>query len=326
MRSATGEGLADAQGFPTPQLIALYEDLARGGVGTIIVSATMVLSVDDEPSDGFLQLISPNAPAAFAPLAQAIHKHGATAWIQIMLEGFERKIDTEKDTVPCKIDAMTEKEIEFVIAQFVQAATYAHQAGFDGVQLHGAHGFFLSQSISPKYNHRTDIYGQNPTEIIERIYHGIRQATTPSFHIGIKINCQDFIKGGLTEEQCVDRCIRLSQVGMDSIEISGNDTSRKGIVPYKNEAYFKTVAIELKKHITTPVTLVGGLRSIETMNDLMQTYGIDAFALSRPLIREPHLINRWQAGDIAPSKCISCNQCYSNLSRGCIFNPYDQYQ
>ena len=325
VRSATGECLADENGFPTPQLISVYDELAQGGVGTIIVSATNVLNIDDS-AGGFLQLTSSDAPSAFAPLVEAIKKHGSTAWIQIMLEDFERKIDPNKDAIRCPIDQMTEEEIHYVIAQFVQASQYAYQAGFDGVQLHGAHGFFLSQSISPKYNHRTDIYGQNPTQIIEEVYYGIRNAIGDNFHIGIKINCQDFMKGGLTEEQCVERCIRLSQIGIDSIEISGNDTSRKGIIPYQNEAYFKNVAIELKKHITTPVILVGGLRTIETMNELMQTNGIDAFALSRPLIREPNLIHRWQQGDPSPSKCVSCNQCYADLSRGCIFNPYDKHK
>ncbi len=319
VRSATGEFMTDQNGCPTEDLIRLYENLAKGGVGTIITGAAQVLSYEDKFGNLNLRIDRDEWAEYLKPLAEVVKSYHVPIWLQIMLDDFERK-NSGGEYEPCSIDKMNEEEIRQVIQAHIQGAVYAEKAGFDGVQLHAAHGFFLSRFLSPKYNHRQDRYGENPLLIIKEMLWGIRKMVSEEFHVSIKINCQDFEKGGLTEEECVKYCCELSRAGIDSIEISGNETSRKGIVPGVNEAYFKNVAIELKKLIDTPVILVGGHRSISEMNKLLQSYNIDALSLSRPLISEPNLPNRWQNGDTRPSRCISCNRCYISSNGKCFMD------
>ena len=319
VRSATGEYMTDEKGYPTPELLNLYENLAKGGVGTIIASAAQVFPSDEESNNFLLRINAEDCIKPLQALTDAVKKHGVLIWQQIMIDDFEHK-DSSGKFRPCPIDEMSREEIDIVINAHIKGAEYAEKAGFDGVQIHAAHGFLLSRFLSPKYNHRQDEYGQNPLLIIEKILAGTRRAVNDEFHISIKINCQDFEKSGLTEEDCLKYCLRLAELGIDSIEISGNETSRKSIVAKVNEAYFKNVAIELKKHIDTPVILVGGHRSIEMMNDLMAKSHIDALSLSRPLISEPDLPNRWQSGDTRPSRCISCNKCYAPTNGKCFMD------
>lgn len=320
VRSATGEFMTDQNGCPTEDLIRLYENLAKGGVGTIVVGAAQVLSFGDAELDNFLlRLDSEECVKPLKALADVVKKYNVRIWQQIMIDDFEHK-DSSGKFRPCPIDEMSREEIDIVINAHIKGAEYAEKAGFDGVQIHAAHGLLLSRFLSPKYNHRQDEYGQNPLLVIEKILAGTRRAVNDEFHISIKINCQDFEKGGLTEEDCLKYCLRLAELGIDSIEISGNETSRKGIVPGVNEAYFKNVAIELKKLIDTPVILVGGHRSISEMNKLLQNNNIDALSLSRPLISEPNLPNRWQSGDTRPSRCISCNRCYIPSNGKCFMD------
>lgn len=138
-------------------------------------------------------------------------------------------------------------------------------------------------------------------------------------HISIKINCDDFIPYGLTKVQSMKICKDLIKEGIDSIEVSGNGTSVTGIKPYVNEAYFKDFAIELANDKNANVILVGGHRSIDNMEKILNESNVKCLSLSRPLIREPNLINRWKYNDKSPSKCISCNRCYYTVNHKCIF-------
>lgn len=220
---------------------------------------------------------------------------------------------------------MTVEEIKYVIQQFTDAAIRADKAGFDGVQIHAAHFFFLSRFISPAINHRIDEYGgstENRARIILDIMNCIREAA-PKLHITIKINSSDFTYGGIEETECLDICKILDQAGIDSIEISGNGTSVSGIKAHVSEGYFVPAAAKIAEAVNCPVIVVGGFRSLDVMEEVLNMTNIEFISLSRPLLREPDLPNKMKADSAVISKCISCNACYLSQAHKCIFRRRD---
>lgn len=320
VRSATWEGLANEDGSPPEEQVQIYKNLAKGGIGTIIAGFTSVSS-NDYYFDGMMRLSEDTLIPKYQQLTKLVKSYDCVFFTQIALGAYDKKINEHKMR-RLEIDDMQEEDIYDVIDLFTQASIRAQKAGFDGVQIHAAHGFFLSRCISPAYNHRIDNYGGTPrkrAKILTDIVKSIRRNTS-NFHISIKINCSDFSFEGLTQEDSLIACQEVSECGIDSIEISGNATSRSNIKPMENEAYFLEFALELKKHVSTPVILVGGHRSIENMNRILNETSIEYLSLSRPLIKEPDLLNRWKNGDTRPSTCISCNACYQTHAHSCIFN------
>ncbi len=251
----------------------------------------------------------------YKKLTDIIHE-GCPAIVQLAMRAFYRKLANGLVN-QVEPDDMTSEEIERVIFSFIHAAIRAKKANFDGVQIHAAHFFFLSRFISPRFNHRKDIYGKR-SRILTEILDGIKREV-PELHVSIKINCSNFTLGGLDEYQSFEICKILAQHGIDSIEVSGNGTSVPGIKAHVNEAYFLNFAAGLAEEISTPVILVGGLRSLETMQNILDTTKIELLSLSRPLLREPDLPNKLLNGQSSVSKCISCNACYNSHAHKCVF-------
>ncbi|MEE9542355.1 MAG: NADH:flavin oxidoreductase, partial [Thermodesulfobacteriota bacterium] len=214
---------------------------------------------------------------------------------------------------------MSRKDIKRVINDFAEAAARAKKAGFDAVEIHAAHGYLLSQFLSPYSNQRSDAYGgpiKKRARIIFEVFEAIREKVGKDFPILIKINASDFVESGLTSEDSLWVCERLSELGIDAIELSGGipaaltlAAARKRILKPEKEAYFKEYAQALKPTITCPLILVGGVRSPEVMEEIFDSGTADMFSFARPLISEPELINRWMSGDTKPARCVSCNEC-----------------
>ena len=139
----------------------------------------------------------------------------------------------------------------------------------------------------------------------------MRAKTSGSFGVIIKINASDEMVGGLDERDFLATCKMLEAEGIDAIEVSANNTSHRLVKAGEGEAYFLRYALPLVRQCDVPVILVGGHRSMECMNEVLNSTGIEYLSVSRPLIREPNLINRWQQGDTTPSKCVSCNSCFT---------------
>ena len=319
VRSATWEGIADINGGIADNAYEIYAELANGGVGAIITGFTSV-SDNDFYFDGMMRLSNDALIQAYRKLTDVIHKAACPVIAQLALGAYYRPMGDGrfKQVEP---DDMTAEEIQQVIDSFGKAAVRAKKAGFDGVQIHAAHFFFLSRFISPKVDHRKDNYGgsmERCMKILSDILKTIR-TQEPNLHITIKINCNDFTYGGLEEEESLAICKRLADDGIDSIEVSGNGTSVSGIRPHVNEGYFAKFAAQLADEISTPVILVGGLRSKETMEDLLNRTNIALLSLSRPLLREPDFPNLFRNGEATESKCVSCNACYSSNEHRCIF-------
>jgi 2,4-dienoyl-CoA reductase-like NADH-dependent reductase (Old Yellow Enzyme family) len=212
------------------------------------------------------------------------------------------------------------------VDDFGQAARRAKEAGFEGVQIHAAHGYLLNQFLSPAFNQRTDEYGgrlQNRARIVLDVLRRIQQEVGPDFPVFIKINCEDFLNNGLTRDDFIQVCAMLDRTGIDAIEVSGGTLLSGKHIPFRKEitferdqAYFRQAAKKLKARIKTPVILVGGIRSYLLAERLLDEGYTDYLSMSRPFIREPWLIARWQSGDLRKATCISCNGCLGAARSG----------
>ncbi len=308
-RSATWLALADAEGNVTDEIIRTYEELAKGGAAMIVTGLASIVKHDAEIGGG-AKFYDDRFIAGHRRLTSAIHKHGALVMMQTAI-------------VDGPVDELTTEQVENIVQLFGDAARRAEQAGYDGVQIHAAHFFYLSKFISPLINHRTDRYGgdqRGRTQILLEILQDMRAKTSQDFLITMKINSTDEYPGGLTHHGFLETSRLMAEAGIDAIEVSANGTSRMGIKAGLNEGSFLGAAKALSDSVDVPVILVGGLRSMVTINTILSETNIQYVSLSRPLIREPNLINHWLKGDTAPSKCISCNSCYRTYGHRCVFN------
>jgi 2,4-dienoyl-CoA reductase-like NADH-dependent reductase (Old Yellow Enzyme family) len=216
---------------------------------------------------------------------------------------------------------MTKEEIQETVGTFKEAAVRAQTAGFDGVQVHAAHGWLLSQFLSPFFNKRTDEYGgniENRARIVLEIINTIRKAVGEQFAVLVKINADDFLEGGFNTDEMLQVSTMLENSGVDAMELSGGtigallagnvDSSFSPTV--KKEVYYREAAKRFKDKIKIPLILVGGIRSFEAAEEIVNTGIADYISMCRPLIREPDLIKRWKSGDLRKSECISDSACF----------------
>jgi 2,4-dienoyl-CoA reductase-like NADH-dependent reductase (Old Yellow Enzyme family) len=335
IRSATWEGLADENGGCTFELVDRMVELASGCVGLIITGHTYVhpagqatpyqLGADkDERIDGLSEMTA------------AVHREGGRIMMQLAHGGLKAEPQLTNTTpvgpsngeglVKSPGKEMTTDAIHQVVVSFGQAAQRAKAAGFDGVQIHAAHGYLLSQFLSPAINRRTDEYGgsvENRFRIVLEVLRNIRQVVGRNYPILIKLNSEDFLENGLSIKDFLKTAAMLGQAGIDAIEVSGGtyfsgrrSPSRKEITFDRDQAYFRKASRALKKMGQVPVILVGGIRSFLLAERLVDEGVTDFIAMCRPFIREPMLIKRWQSGDLRKATCISCNGCFGPARSG----------
>lgn len=343
IRSATHEGLADKHGEITDQYINFYENLARGGVSTIITGFAYTLG--EEPSSpGMLGAYNDRLIDGFIKLTETVHKYNANIVLQVAEGGSQARFNNKKRTIygPSLVEhkytrttpeEMTEEDIKKLINAFGDAALRAKNSGFDGIQMHAAHGYLLSQFLTPYYNRRTDKYGGNTEKrarIIFEAYENMREKAGDDFPILIKINCRDFMEEeGLKPDETRFICKKLGEYGIDLIEISGN-VGFNQVFPEiiqadinkapSRQCYFSEYARIIAEETNTPISVVGGNRDFKLIDNLLKTTNIEYFSLSRTLLCEPELINKWQENPDYEPKCLSCNKCFSLKGNMCIFN------
>lgn len=340
VRSATYAGMASEDGNVTDELVKLYKTLAEGGVGLIITGYTYVQpSGKDTP---YMKGIDrDDLISGLRKIAETVHEHGDGCKVAIQLVHCGRQSFSLENTIaPSAVfeplmnkmpREMTIEEIEETIEAFAEAARRAKEAGFDAVQLHAAHGYLLSEFLSPYTNRRTDEYGGNTekrVKIVEDIYKRTIEKVGKDFPILIKMNVDDFLEDGINLDESKKIAERLSKTGFAAIETSGSMwetetrsrhliTSRTKIRSKDKEAYFLPYAREIRKVIDIPLILVGGIRSLDVIEKILAEGSADFVALSRPLIRQPDLPNRWLKGiGGLTADCISCNACFGSLMEG----------
>jgi len=336
VRSATHEGLADEHGYVTNELIQYVVQAAHGGVGLLISGHTYV-SLEGKASPRQLGVYDDSCKPGLTQLAQAVHATEAKIFLQIAHAGCmaRKKVSGLEPVGPSRMsieneDACREMsldEINGVTDAFAAAALRAEECGFDGVQIHAAHGYFLSQWLSPYYNKRTDQYGgsiENRARILYETLKKIRNGVKNDFPIIIKLNSEDFLAEGFTQDEMITVCATLQAKGIDAVELSGGTQASGDYWPVRtgdaktetDESYYTDACNRLKSSCMIPVMAVGGIRSLSVAQKLIVDRSADFISLSRPLIRQPDLINNWFGGDESRATCISCNMCFRPLMTG----------
>lgn len=335
--SATWDGNADDNGFCTPRNIEMLVERAHGGVGLIITGMAFV-QADGKAAPWQLAVHGDEFVPGLAEMAQAVHNAQGKVILQLAhggcyapsaLTGHETVGPSANDTdkfPQCR--EMSLQEIDQVVEAFGKAAGRAKKAGFDGVQLHAAHGYLLSEFLSPFFNKRTDNYGgsvENRARILLEVFQEVRNEVGEEYPVLVKLNSEDFVDGGLTVAEMLQVCAMLEKFGVDAIEMSGGTIYASGAYSScrvgaldspEKEVYYKDAAVTYKERFGTPLMLVGGIHSFGVAEHLISDGVADYISICRPLIREPNLINRWKAGDTAPPTCVYCDGCFGPGLKG----------
>jgi 2,4-dienoyl-CoA reductase-like NADH-dependent reductase (Old Yellow Enzyme family) len=327
-KSAMSEQLGTRTNSPTEDLVRLYERWARGGAGLIITGNVIIdrlalgeprnVVVEDERD---LPILSRWASAGGSG--------GGQIWMQINHPGRQspRYLSSEPvapSAVPVKFGgglfatprALKEEEIEKIIERFANTAAIAKKAGFSGVQIHGAHGYLISQFLSPLTNQRTDGWGGTPHKrrrFVLEVARAVRKAVGPKFPVGIKLNSADFQRGGFTEEESMDVVCALEKSGIDLLEVSGGTYESAAMIgdakelkksTREREAYFLAYARKVRDLTQMPLMLTGGFRTAAAMKSAVSEGAIDIVGLARPLALEPDLPSRILNGQADVSKVV----------------------
>jgi 2,4-dienoyl-CoA reductase-like NADH-dependent reductase (Old Yellow Enzyme family) len=340
VRSATYDALADAEGKVTENQINFYTKLANGGVGLILTGITNVIPSGKITMD-HNSIHSDDYVQGLKQLTTSVHQKGAKIAVQLFHAGKDRagllkalNITDEKALAPSFLNndteyneyyrSMTENDILKIIQAFDDAAVRAKEAGFDAVQIHGAHSYLFSQFLSPLTNQRIDNWGgslENRLRIHHETLKDIKEKVGEDYPVLIKFGIYDGLPGGLKFSEGKKAAQYLAEFGFDAIEVSnglrGDDYEesefKTKIDSPEREAYFRDYCREIKSLVNIPVLMVGGLRSFELINDIIKKKDADYVSLCRPFIREPDIVNRWESGNSRKSKCISCNKCIDDI-------------
>lgn len=328
-------------GRATPRILTLYRNLSRGGVGAII-TGHMAVGRKGKAHDRQTCIYHDRHIPEIARIAAAVHSTGSECKVIAQLSYAGRQVFHDNKTADCvgpsdvpstvlrkKARALSVSDIRQIIDCFSDAIVRVERAGFDGVQLHGAHGYLLSSFLSPYTNRRRDQYGgsvDKRVSILREIIGTVRERVD-DFPILIKLNCSDHVAGGMDAESFPEVAKAVEALGVDAIEVSGGmwdclsrteeelgffplpvPEARTRISNLEKQSYYAAEAERLDLKI--PVVVVGGHRNVESMEEIINRGGIDFLSMSRPFICEPDLPDRWREGRGSErADCVSCNSC-----------------
>lgn len=333
VRSATNDYLGNTDGTITDKEFDIYRELAANDVGLIITGHSYVQHPLGRASAAQNAIYDDGFIGGYRRLAGVVHHYGAKLVMQINHAGRQVSAMPAEGLIPVAPSAVTDKstgitprelsheEIRQLIDDFAAAMVRARASGCDGVQIHIAHGYGLSQFLSPHTNRRTDDWGgsiENRTRILKEILLKGRQMTGSEFPVLVKLNSTDGLEGPgyLSSDDVIYTARLLEELGVAAIEVSGGIREVKGSMSQPNitrpdqEAYFSAAARSIKSSVSIPVILVGGLRTFTVMESVINNGIADMVALSRPLIREPDLVTGFKNGQ-AKAACVSCNACFN---------------
>jgi 2,4-dienoyl-CoA reductase-like NADH-dependent reductase (Old Yellow Enzyme family) len=344
LRAGTSESMAEPDsGVMTPALLALYERLAANGVGGII-TGHLYVHPRGRYARGQTGIHRDDTLGGLRSLTDAVHRHGGTIFAQLAHAGSQSRVPGNTPLAPSPVPnpltgndvaGATEPEVEEAVEAFGAAARRAVAAGFDGVHIHGANGYLITEFTSPVTNSRDDSWGGDPERrdaFPKAVVGAVRAAVPDSFPVTMKIGFVDAVDGGLGVDESVRRAGVLVGEGLDGIEVScglmqaptdsantyvavGPRRAAQDLLVHRllaaprPEAYFRPWAQALRRRVDTTVMLVGGMRTTETMRDVLRSGDADFVAMARPLIREPDLVAQIEAGREGQVDCTSCNLC-----------------
>ncbi|MBO9448100.1 NADH:flavin oxidoreductase/NADH oxidase family protein [Ruegeria sp. R14_0] len=326
VKSAMSEALGDERNNPSQAQIDLFAQWGEGGAGILITGNTPVDRLHLEHAGNFV--LDPDSDLTkVSALVEAGKAGGAKMLAQLSHAG--RQTPERVNPSPTSIsdvrldlpgygkpDPLTEEQIPGLIQKYINSAKVAQDAGFDGVEIHSAHGYLRSSSLSPRINTRTDRWGGKPLEnrarLVLEVVRAVRTAVNPDFIVAVKLNTSDFQKGGFDHEDSVQVAVMLENEGVDFIEISGgNFEAPKAYTHAKKsgsteirEAYFLEYAAAIKDALNIPLMVTGGFRSASVMNDAIETGKTDLIGIGRPFITEPGFAARLLFGEIERAPAI----------------------
>ncbi len=330
IRSATTSYWSDNQGIVRPEIIDLYRRLAEGEIG-LIIKGHMYVAESGKAHEGMAGISNDKHISMLKKLTQTVHDQNGKIIAQLNHAGINSIIDragsSEYSTNDWKGRALSSKEIWNIVKAFGDAAERALMAGFDGVQIHGAHGYLISQFLSNLANQRTDEWGgslEKRMRLLLEVYDEIRSRVGNNTPVMVKINCDDFSPNGFTINDSLQVAEAICKLGLDALEISGGGKGRQQELmtrarssdPELAEATFAGYAERIRNAIKqTPLALVNGIRTRACMETLIERGVVDIISMSRPFIQEPDLIKKIQAGQ-EEAKCNSCSGCLSSTVFG----------
>lgn len=341
VRSATWENMTE-DGKMNEKLCDIYEELAKGEVGLIITGYANIVE-EEQPNPGMFGIYNDSFIDGYKKLCNRVHEYNSKIVLQVAYGGTKTKynVGERKIFAPSNIPElstgtigipMTKEDIDYIVSAFGQSARRAKESGFDGIEIHGAHTYLINQFLSPYYNQRTDEYGgslENRMRFLVEIYTAMRSKVGMNYPILLKLTASDFFDGGLRFEETRKIAQKMEKIGIDAIEISGNIHGKgESLIDHEfegykiqKEAYFREFAKIIAEELEIPVITVGGIKTYEAANELLNSSNISMFGLSRPLLTEPHLIKRWKKGDRKKVKCVRCSKCRTPEGNYCvIFN------
>ena len=343
VRSATQDWLAEKDGRVSEAQLALYDELAAGGVGLIITAHSAVSLPHGRAGNPQNAISHDKYIDGYSRLTDTVHKQGARLVVQLSHAGCQTNLDMTEGEMPVAPSdlfdekgtqiarAMTREDISRLVDDFGTAAARAKRAGADGVQIHMAHGYLLAQFLSPWSNQRTDEYGvsrDGRTRLLAEVVWRVRETVGRGYPVLVKLNTTDGVDS--PKQLTLDDVVQAAQVvadhGADAIETSGGTVrvnrlvmAKPGIIKPEQEGYFANAAAAIKEKVTVPVILVGGNRSLACMEDILNKGAADLVSLSRPFVREPDLVNRLAAGQSRVT-CVSCNACFNPKGLRCYYD------
>jgi 2,4-dienoyl-CoA reductase-like NADH-dependent reductase (Old Yellow Enzyme family) len=347
VRAATSETMATEDGRVTDDLVRLHVDLAKGGVGLAILGHAFV-HPGGRASRRQTGLQSDEFVPDLKRLTSAVHENGGKIFAQLNHAGSQSSVEEalgpseSRNPIYGKIArALDPEEIEEIIDLFAQAARRVQEAGFDGVHIHGANGYLISEFCSPYTNKRDDDWGgdaERRDRFLLQVYGAVRKAVGSDFPITLKMGVADSVSPGLSTEESCARAKKLEEIGLDGIEVSLGvmnsylDNIRKYVAvdgrrafgdllfhrvfsqPEK-QAYYVQYAEIIRKSVKIPLIIAGGMRSTEVMERVIETGVADFLAMARPFIREPDIVNQIAGGRRGLVDCTSCNLCLDRDGR-----------
>lgn len=341
VRSATWENMATEDGHMTEKLYGIYEELAKGEVGLIVTGYANIVE-EEKPNAGMMGIYNDSFVDEYQKLTDLVHVYDAKIIMQLAYGGTKTTHNIGERVIyaPSEVcergtktlgKAMTKAEIDYIVLAFAQASRRAQKSGFDGVEIHAAHTYLINQFLSPYYNRREDEYGgslDNRMRFLLEIYAETRRLVGDDYPILVKLTASEFFEGGLTFDETRTVCQKLAAIGVDAIIISGNIHGKANTMvgeffdgcTIQEEGYFHEYGHAISQDVNVPIITVGGLTDIDAIEEIANTTDIQFFALSRPLLSEPHLIKRWKEGDRAPAECERCSKCRTKRGNFCVVN------
>lgn len=341
VRSSTWENMATDSGHLTKPLLDLYETLAKNDVGLIITGYANIVP-EEKPNAGMFGIYNDSFIEDYKKLTACVQSYGCKIILQLAYGGTKTTYNVKDRVIYSPSDIpekstnitgkpMTLEDIKYITHAFSEAALRAKKSGFDGIEIHAAHTYLINQFLSPYYNKRTDQYGgslTNRMRFLTEIYEATRQKVGDNFPIIVKLTSTEFFDGGLSFEETKIICKELEKIGVDGLEITGNIHGKAEKLigrefdgfKIQRDIYFGDYAAEISKIVNLPIIVVGGIKNYYAVEELLNNSNIEFFALSRPLLTEPSLIQRWKNEPFKKNvKCIRCSKCRTDSGNYCVF-------